>query len=82
MARTTNRLTALTVQKLTEPGMYADGNGLYLRFTPGRTKNWVLRFMLNGRARWMGLGPYPLYGLTNRCRRGATWCRSSRARCA
>ena len=39
------------------PGMYADGGGLYLRVTDNGTKNWVFRFMLNGRPRWMGMGP-------------------------
>jgi integrase len=63
MARTANRLTALKVDKLKGPGMYADGGGLYLRVTPEGTKNWVYRFMLNGRPRWMGLGPLALYGL-------------------
>lgn len=63
MARTTSRLTALKVEKTTAPGMYADGGGLYLRVTPEGTKNWVLRFMLAGRPRWMGLGPVALFGL-------------------
>ena len=43
--------------------MYADGGGLYLRVTPEGTKNWVLRYMLAGRPRWMGLGPVSLFGL-------------------
>jgi integrase len=63
MARATGRLTALKVEKAREPGMYADGGGLYLRVTPEGTKNWVLRFMLDRRPRWMGLGPVALYGL-------------------
>lgn len=63
MARMLGKLTALKVEKLKEPGMYADGGGLYLRITKDGTKNWVYRFMLNGRARWMGLGPVPLFGL-------------------
>jgi integrase len=63
MARTIGRLTALKVEKAKEAGMYADGGGLYLRVTPEGTKNWVLRFMLNRRPRWMGLGPLALYGL-------------------
>jgi integrase len=58
-----NRLTALKVEKAKKRGMYGDGDGLYLRVTPEGTKNWVLRYMLNGKAHWMGLGPYPLYGL-------------------
>src|SRR3974390_902687 len=43
--------------------MYADGSGLYLRGTSEGKKNWVLRFMLDRRPRWMGLGPLALYGL-------------------
>jgi integrase len=43
--------------------MYPDGGGLYLRVTEDGNKNWVYRFMLNGRPRWMGLGPLALYGL-------------------
>ena len=54
MARTIGQLTALKVDKAKRPGMYADGGGLYLRVTHSGTKNWVFRFMLNGRPRWMG----------------------------
>src|SRR5262245_52959310 len=57
MPRMIGKLTALKVDKAKEPGMYGDGGGLYLRVTPDRAKNWVFRFMLNGRARWMGMGP-------------------------
>jgi integrase len=63
MARIASRLTALKVEKANRPGMYADGGGLYLRVTKEGTKNWVYRFMLNGRPRWMGIGPVALYGL-------------------
>jgi integrase len=57
------KLTALKVERAKEPGMYGDGGGLYLRVTEDGAKNWVFRFMLNGRPRWMGLGPFALYGL-------------------
>ena len=43
--------------------MYPDGGGLYLRVTPEGARNWVLRYMLDRRPRWMGLGPLALYGL-------------------
>ncbi len=55
--RELNRLSALKVARLTKPGLYGDGRGLWLRVASGGTKAWVLRFMLNGRARAMGLGP-------------------------
>src|SRR5215470_14563711 len=57
MARIIGKLTALKVDKANRPGMYGDGGGLYLRITEDGAKNWVFRFMLNGRARWMGMGP-------------------------
>jgi hypothetical protein len=63
MPRMIGKLTALKVQKARKAGMYADGGGLYLRVTESGAKNWVFRFMLNGRARWMGMGPLALYGL-------------------
>jgi integrase len=63
MARTVNRLTALKVERATkQPGMHADGGGLYLQVTEGGA-SWVLRYMLAGRSRYMGLGPFALYGL-------------------
>jgi integrase len=70
MARAIGRLTAQKVEKFKsagspKPGMYADGGGLYLRITPEGARNWVLRYMLNRRPRWMGLGPLALYGLAD-----------------
>ena len=56
MGRAT-RLTALKVDRANRAGMYADGGGLYLRVTKDGTKNWVYRYMLDGRPRWMGMGP-------------------------
>ncbi|HXX51525.1 MAG TPA: integrase arm-type DNA-binding domain-containing protein, partial [Xanthobacteraceae bacterium] len=64
MARQIERLTALKVDaKELAPGMYPDGNGLYLRVTAEGARNWVLRYMLDRKPRWMGLGPLSLYGL-------------------
>jgi integrase len=59
----TGRLTALKVGRLTgKQGMHADGGGLYLQVTEGGA-SWIYRYMLNGRAREMGLGPLVLFGL-------------------
>ena len=60
-----------------QPGMYGDGGGLYLRVTPDGTKNWVFRFMLNGRPRWMGMGPLHTIGLAE-ARARAAECRRQR----
>ena len=66
MARQIERLTALKVEaKELAPGMYPDGNGLYLRVTPQGARNWVLRYMIDRKPRWMGLGPLSLYGLAD-----------------
>jgi integrase len=63
MARATGRLSALKVSRaVRKPGMYPDGGGLYLQVTPGGA-SWVYRYMLDGRAREMGLGPLRLYSL-------------------
>ena len=59
--KTQRRLTARGVDSLKEPGRYGDGgrSGLWLRVTEGGNKSWIFRFMRHGRAREMGLGPYP-----------------------
>jgi integrase len=59
MARNMERLSALAVSRAKEPGYYPDGAGLYLHVTATGSKSWVYRFMLDGRAREMGLGPLP-----------------------
>lgn len=56
MAKKIERLNALSVTRASAPGLYPDGAGLYLRVGRGGSKGWVLRFMLKGRAREMGLG--------------------------
>jgi integrase len=73
MTRTIGKLTALKVDKAKWPGMYADGGGLYLRVTDSGTKNWVFRFMLNGRPRWMGVGPLHTIGLAEARNRAAAF---------
>jgi hypothetical protein len=50
------KLTALKVNQATKPGRYADGNGLYLVVEPSGAKRWLLRLVVNGRRRDMGLG--------------------------
>lgn len=54
--RQTNRLTAITVNSKKVQGFYLDGNGLYLQVSASGSKSWILRFMLAGRTRDMGLG--------------------------
>jgi integrase len=56
MAQQVNRLTTIGVKNLTEPGMYADGAGLFLQVKGPTARSWIFRYMLQGKARWMGLG--------------------------
>ena len=58
MSHEINRLTAKFVERVElKPGYYHDGGGLYLQVTNTEGKrSWVLRYMLDGKAREMGLG--------------------------
>lgn len=56
MGRTLNKLSAILVSKLSSPGYYGDGGGLWLQISGSGSKSWVFRFVLAGRAREMGLG--------------------------
>jgi integrase len=59
-SRIPNRLTALAVTKAKEPGLYADGLGLYLAVSRWKTKSWIFRFRMPGASsnRDMGLGSF------------------------
>jgi integrase len=56
MARLINRLTPTQVREITKPGFHPDGGCLYLQVSRWETKSWVLRYSIDGRTRWLGLG--------------------------
>jgi len=57
MGRAVNKLSVkFTERSNLRPGLYGDGNGLYLQVSNRNTKAWVFRFMMAGRPRKMGLG--------------------------
>jgi integrase len=56
MARATQKLSAKAIQHKRKPGYYADGGGLYLQVSASGSKSWIFRYMLQGKAREMGLG--------------------------
>jgi integrase len=58
-----NQLTAVKIRALSEPGRYADGNGLYLVVDPSGAKRWLLRTRVQGRRRDVGLGSLRLVSL-------------------
>lgn len=51
-------LTPLQV-KNAKPGRHADGDGLHLLVKKTKARSWVYRFMLNGKARDVGLSRCP-----------------------
>lgn len=54
----TQRLTDVFVRKVTKPGWYADGGGLYLVVDPTGNRRWMMRIVTNGKRRDLGLGGY------------------------
>ena len=57
------KLTARYAEAVKKPGRHGDGDGLYLMVKPSGSKSWVLRTVVRGRRRDMGLGGYPLVSL-------------------
>ena len=58
-----NRLTALKVKKANAKGRYPDGNCLYLVVGESGAKHWLLRIVVRGKRRDMGLGSASLVDL-------------------
>ncbi|MGZ5597318.1 MAG: Arm DNA-binding domain-containing protein, partial [Usitatibacter sp.] len=65
-------MTAKRVANEKQTGRYADGGGLYLQVGPTGTKSWLFRFMLNGKAREMGLGSLHTVSLAEARNRAAS----------
>jgi integrase len=57
-------LSVKKVEKLTRPGRYHDGWGLYLQVNRGGAKSWVFRYQRGGRERMLGLGPCHAFSLS------------------
>lgn len=56
MARAVERLNALAVSRMTTPGVFPDGGGLYVQVSKTGTKSYLLRYSRAGKESWMGLG--------------------------
>jgi integrase len=60
------KLTVKTVESLVaagRPGATSDGEGLYFQVSKTGGTSWIYRYKVEGRSRYMGLGPYPEVGL-------------------
>jgi hypothetical protein len=77
MPKKVNRLSAVKVASIKNPGFYADGDGLYLQVTDSGSRSWVFRFKASGRTRDMGLGSVNTIGLAE-ARGMAAECRRQR----
>jgi integrase len=53
-----NQLSTLKIASLLKrPGRYGDGLNLYLHVRRPGSANWVFRYQIDGKPRWLGLGP-------------------------
>ena len=61
MARKAKELGALEVSRINKPGLFFVGGvaGLALQVTERGARTWILRMMVGGKRRDMGLGGYP-----------------------
>lgn len=71
-------LSSVRVNSLSTPGRYADGNGLYLIVDPTGAKRWVLRTIVHGRRRDIGLGGIRLVSLAAAREKAAEYRRIAR----
>lgn len=56
MAR--HKLSEKQCKAMTDPGIYSDGDGLYLRVRPGGSKQWLFVYRWQGKRSEIGLGGY------------------------
>lgn len=61
MPKVARELSALEVKRIESPGMHAVGGvaGLYLQVVPSGGRTWILRCLIGGKRREMGLGGFP-----------------------
>lgn len=63
MARQINRLNPAKVRAISQPGLHADGAGLYLEVSKSGSKAWTMLYRWQGKTRQLGLGPIRLVSL-------------------
>jgi len=73
------RLTAVGVRNIKRPGRYHDGNGLCLFVDDSGAKRWLLRTVIAGKRRDIGLGSVQLVSLADAREEAARLRKSARA---
>lgn len=71
-------LSPARVRTVTDPGMYSDGNCLYLVVDPSGAKRWMLRVTIQGRRRDVGLGGLKTVSLAAARDKATEWRRKAR----
>lgn len=61
MSKRAKELSAIEVKRMNQPGFHAVGgvSGLHLRINDGEGKSWILRTLVKGKRRDIGLGGFP-----------------------
>lgn len=78
--RERQRLSDRTIRtKKLPPGLHADGDGLMLQVTESGARSWILRTVVQGRRRDMGLGGWPVVTLKEARDAAATFRKIARA---
>lgn len=72
-------LTSVQVRNSSKPGKYADGNGLYLIVDASGAKRWLLRTVVHGKRRDIGLGGLKLVSLAEAREEAAKLRKTARA---
>ena len=78
MARVRDKLNGKKVPGMREPGLYSDGDGLYLRIDQTGSRRWVFIYHHAGKRREMGLGSLDVVNLKD-ARAAAEKVRADRA---
>src|SRR4051812_2712043 len=56
-------LTVKKIARLKTKGRYRDGRNLFLQVSESGAMSWLLRYRLNHRDRWLGLGSHELFSI-------------------
>ena len=73
-----SKLSARRVETVKEPGFYENGDGLYPSVKPSGAKSWILRTVVQGKRRDLGVGPSDLVSLAEARTKAREWRKVAR----